>query len=256
MLNSGKHVLVEKPLTMNYAQAVELCRLSKKVDLALMVGHVYCFNPAMQYVRRFVESGNLGDLYYGIGLRLGLGPIRSDASCTWDLAAHDISALDFVVGRMPRQVSARASSFIQTKDNIYDYGNIELEFEGGFRFGLMVSWYAAEKTRIWYLMGSRRMLKFDDMRKDAPMTIYNKGLASGQGGGEPNRAASFLPREGNTITPYIQPVEPLVVQVRHFIECVRTGKTPLTDCEQGARVVKILEAIEESSKASGSPVRP
>lgn|SRR2546425_6547582 len=256
MLKSGKNVLVEKPLTMDYVQAKELCRLSRKVNLALMVGHVYCFNPAMRYIKRLVESGQLGDLYYGIGLRLGLGPIRSDASCTWDLATHDISALDFVLGQMPNQVSARAATFLQTKDNIYDYGNIELKYESGFRFGLMVSWYAAEKTRTWYLMGSRRMLRFDDMMKDAPLIIYNKGLASSQRGGELNPALSFAPRQGNAITPHIEVVEPLTAQVRHFIECVRTGKSPLTDCEQGSRVVRILEAVENSSRGSGSPVKP
>jgi predicted dehydrogenase len=106
MLKAGKHVLVEKPLTMNYEQALELCDLSKKMNKVPMVGHIYCFNPAVNYIRNVISSGRLGDLYYGVGLRLGLGPIRNDASCTWDLATHDIAMLSYLLGKMPSYVSA------------------------------------------------------------------------------------------------------------------------------------------------------
>lgn len=253
MLEAGKHVLVEKPLTMNYGQAQELCSLSRKVNRILMVGHIYCFNPAVSYIKHALEAGRLGNLYYGVGLRLGLGPIRSDASCTWDLATHDIAMLDHLLNTMPSAVSAHALSFLQKEEGIHDYANIQLKYKNGFEFSLIVSWYAAEKTRTWYLMGSKSMLKFDDTDRDTPIFIYDKNVdvAPIQASGN---ASKVVPRVGDTLIPYIRQDEPLLLQVKHFVECVRTGRKPLTDCEQGARVVKLLEAVEESIKDKGRPV--
>ena len=256
MLEAGKHVLVEKPLTMNHKQALELYDLSKKLNLALMVGHIYCFNPAVNYIKNVLRSGRLGNLYYGVGLRLGLGPIRSDASCTWDLATHDIAILDYLLNKIPAYVSAQASSFLQREKEIYDYATIQLKYDDNFQFGLTVSWYAAEKIRTWYLMGSKSMLKFNDMTKDAPITIYNKSVTvSFTEQGTVRNINNIVPTEGDAIIPYIQQDEPLLLEVKHFIESIKTGRRPLIDGEQGARVVKILEAIGESIRSYGKPVR-
>ena len=161
---------------MSYEQAVDLCRLSEQIHTILMVGHIYCFNPAVNHLKETLRSNKFGKLYYGIGLRLGLGPIRSDASCTWDLATHDIAMLDYLLNEIPNEVRGQASSFLQKEKQIHDYASIQLSYINGFLFNLIVSWYAAEKIRIWYLMGSNCMLKFDDLNKSAPITIYNKGV--------------------------------------------------------------------------------
>lgn len=251
MLESDKHVLVEKPLTMNYQEAIKLSELAREVNKVLMTGHVYCYNPAVNNIKRLLEHRGLGRLYYGVGLRMGLGPIRNDASCTWDLATHDIAMLDYLLCKLPAYVSAQAISFLQ-RERIYDYSTIQLTYDDGFQFSLTVSWYSAEKIRSWYLVGSDRMLRFDDMNKRAPITIYNKSASLIST--DPTKRYNVVIREGDTLAPYIRQEEPLLLQVKHFIECVRTGKKPLTGGEQGVRVVKVLEAMEESAKKRGSPV--
>ena len=255
MLEAGKHVLVEKPLTMDYEQALELCRLSEKMSKILMVGHIYCFNPAVNYIRGVIRSGRLGDLYYGVGLRLGLGPIRNDASCTWDLATHDIAMLIYLLDEMPHYVSAQGLSFLQKEKGIHDYANIQLKYDNGFQFNLTVSWYAAEKIRTWYLMGSKSMVKFDDMNKNAPVTIYNKSIIAVPADRDTmHHVDKIIPIEGDIIIPYIQQSEPLLLECKHFIESIKTGKKPLTDGVQGAKVIKVLEVIEKSINSDDLPI--
>jgi predicted dehydrogenase len=237
---------------MNYKQALELCNLSEKMNKVLMVGHIYCFNPAVNYIRDVIRSGRLGDLYYGVGLRLGLGPIRNDASCTWDLATHDIAMLSYLLGKMPSYVSAHGLSFLQKERGIHDYTTIQLKYVNGFQFSLIVSWYAAEKIRTWFLVGSKSMLKFDDISKNAPVTIYNKSVTVVSTDQDAiHNVDKIIPTEGDTIIPYIQQSEPLLLECKHFIESIKTGKKPLTDGVQGAKVVKVLETIEESINSTG-----
>jgi len=250
MLETGKHVLVEKPLTMNYKQALELENLSNEVNKILMVGHIYCFNPAVNYIRNILKSGGLGNLYYGIGLRLGLGPIRRDASCTWDLATHDMAMLDFLLNKIPVSVSAQASSFLQREIKIYDYVTIQLNYDN-FQFSLIESWYTAEKIRSWYIVGSKSMLKFDDMNKDASITIYHKYATVTT---NEYKAPDIVVREGDIIIPRVSQEEPLLLEVRHFLDSIKYNRRPIADGTQGARVVKILEAVEDSIKKGGMPV--
>jgi predicted dehydrogenase len=253
MLESGKHVLVEKPLTMSYKEAVELCHLSDEVNRVLMVGHIYTYNPAIRYIKDMLNRGELGKLYYGVGLRMGFGPIRDDANCLWDLAPHELSILDYLLGEMPTYVSAQASSFLQRDKNIYDYAVAHIVYSGGFSFTLTVSWYSPEKIRLMTLIGSRKMVKFDDMNKSNPLMVYEKGASL-----EPlkpqadYRAYQVRTREGDTVIPYISPEEPLLLQVNHFIDCIVNNRRPLSDGYQGARVVAVLEGIEESIKKKGS----
>jgi predicted dehydrogenase len=251
MLEARKHVLVEKPLTMNFGDAVKLVNLAKKMETTIMVGHIYRFNQSVNYIENVLRSGRLGDLFYGVGLRIGLGPIRNDASCTWDLATHDIAMLDFLLNKMPKRISAHGSSFLRKGGEIYDYANVFLDYDDGFRFSFTVSWYAPEKIRTWYLMGSKGMLKFDD-NKNPSITIYDKSVIVTPAS-ENNilNVDNILPKEGDTVVPYINQSEPLMTEVRHFIESAKNGSIPLTDGWQGARVVRVLEAIEESIKNNG-----
>jgi UDP-N-acetylglucosamine 3-dehydrogenase len=255
MLEAGKHVLVEKPLTMNYEQAVRLCDLSEKVNRILMVGHIYCFNYAVNYIKDVIGSGSLGDLYYGVGLRLGLGPIRDDASCTWDLATHDLAMLDYLISKMPISVGAHELSFLQRESGIHDYATIQLKYDNGFQFSLIVSWYAAEKIRTWYLIGSKSMLKFDDTDKNVPISVYDRSVAiSFSERDNAKNICRVIPKVGSTMMPYIRQDEPLLLEIEHFVKSINAGRKPLTDGLQGARVIKVLEAIEKSMKFEGKPV--
>jgi len=242
MLQSGKHVLTEKPLTTSFKQTLELRELSKTLGKTLMVGHIYCFNPAVNYIREMLVNSKLGSLQYGIGLRLGLGPIRTDADCVWDLATHDIAILDYLLGKTPICVSANALSFLQVREGIYDYASIQLKYADNFQFSLIVSWYAAEKIRLWYLVGSTKMLKFDDVNKSTPIAIYDKAV---------DQNVNFTYKEGDILLPYMPQKEPLLLEVQHFIETVKTGKEPLTNADQAVNVIKVIEAIEKSIRNGG-----
>jgi UDP-N-acetylglucosamine 3-dehydrogenase len=251
-LEAGKHVLVEKPFTTSYEQAVELSKLSEDVGKILMVGHIYCFNPAVNYIKSILTSKELGTPYYGIGLRLGLGPIRYDASCTWDLAVHDISILDYLLGETPSEVSARAVSFLQKHKGIYDHAMISLKYPSGFHFSLTVNWYAPEKLRLWYLVGSRGMIKFDDVNKNAQVTIFRKTVRMPAGSSATKNEINLSIEEGETIIPHITQEEPLLLQVKSFIDAIKNGTKPTSDGWQGARVVRVLEAIEKSIRIGKS----
>ena len=246
-LKSKKHVIVEKPFTMSYAQSIELSKLSEKYGKILMVGHIYCFNPAVQYIKQLIRNNELGTIYYGLGLRLGLGPIRSDADCVWDLATHDISMLDYIFGRIPRYVSAHALAFIQKERKIYDYASIQLIYDD-FRFSVSASWYAPEKIRTWYLIGSNKMLKFDDLNKSNPLTIYSESVTVSNNNSMQHR---YIPKEGDITLPYISQEEPLLLELQHFVNAISSGEKVVSNAQQGARVVKVLEAITKSINNSG-----
>ncbi|HLI45770.1 MAG TPA: Gfo/Idh/MocA family oxidoreductase [Geobacterales bacterium] len=240
LIESNKHVLIEKPLTMKYEEALELAKLAKIKNRVLMVGHIYCYNSAINYMKEIIKEERLGKLYYGFGLRCGFGPIRYDASCTWDLATHDLAMLDYLLEDFPIEIQASATYFL--RKGVYDYANINLSYENGFIFNLTVSWYAAEKIRSWYLIGSERMLKFDDTNKNNPIVIYNKRVKEEKLG----EYSEIKMLESEAVIPYINYEEPLLLQVMHFLECIKENKKPLSDARQGARIVKLLELIDEA----------
>jgi predicted dehydrogenase len=242
-LEQGKHLLVEKPLTMSTKEAFELARIAKENKAILMVGHIYCFHPAIQYLRKLIKNKKLGKVFYGIAIRIGLGPIRQDASCTWDLATHDIAILDYLFNIMPIYVTATATTFLQKDKNIYDYAYIHLEYPE-MQFAITTSWYAAEKIRSWYIATSKYLIKFDDMNKEWPLAIYQSNI-------EKIKQEELIKKQseiykGKLYMPRIEKEEPLMKQVEHFINCVRFNKEPLTNAYQAIRVISILEAVEES----------
>jgi UDP-N-acetylglucosamine 3-dehydrogenase len=252
-LESKKHVLIEKPMAKDSQRAEALAEKARVLGKVLMVGHIYCYVPGVVYMKQLISEGKLGKLHYGIGLRMGLGPIRQDASCTWDLASHDIAMLDYLLGVSPSYVSTHASSFIQRDREIYDYAAIQLKYDTGFQFSLIVSWYAAEKIRTWYLAGSENMVKFDDINKTTPITLFQKG-ATVIDHVDQSLPWEFRIREEATVMPHISQEEPLAIEVRQFVDSIR-GSPTVTDALQGVRVVKVLEAIEESARNKGTLVK-
>ncbi|MBN1793568.1 MAG: Gfo/Idh/MocA family oxidoreductase [Candidatus Omnitrophica bacterium] len=248
-LLGGKDVLVEKPLTFDAAQARELVDIAKKDGRILMVGHTFEFNPAVIKLKELIDSGELGDIYYVYSTRLNLGVIREDINAMWNLAPHDISILLFLLGNMPLALRAFGKSYLQK--GIEDVVFATVDFPGNICAHIHVSWLDPSKTRKITVVGSRKMVVYDDINNEGKLWIYDKGvdkLVSEDGGyGE----FQIKLRAGDLLVPKIQLVEPLRSECEHFIECVEKRLRPQTDGENGYRVVKILEIAEKSLKANG-----
>jgi predicted dehydrogenase len=245
-LLAGKHVLVEKPLTASLAEALELMQLAEEQERVLMVGHTYLYNPAVQALRKLIDDGELGGIYYVDAARLNLGQFQRRVDVMWDLAPHDISILLYVLQRMPVTVSAWGSACVQP--GIHDVAYIELELEGGVRAQIHVSWLDPCKVRRLTIVGDRKMAVYNDVSQEK-IRVYNTGV-------EPPITDNFgefqlAYRHGEMVVPYIPWQEPLRLQCEHFVQSVRTGARPRTDAAQGAAVVAVLQAASFSLANGG-----
>lgn len=250
MLEAGKDVYVEKPLTLEVAHAEELCRLARAKKAILMVGHLLLYHPAVAYMKKLVASGDIGDLLYIFCQRVNLGKVRKDENALWSFAPHDISVVLHLLDAEPLDVVARGSAFLQP--GVEDVVFTDLRFPGGKLAHIHVSWLDPHKDRKFTIVGSKKMVVFDDMEASEKIRIYDKGV---------DRAGEVLPysealtvRSGDILIPKISLQEPLKLECQHFVDCIRDRKTPLTDGVGGLRVVKVLDAAQRSLKAGGSPV--
>ncbi len=243
-LSHGKHVLVEKPLTTNTDDAVDLIEEAERRDLTLMVGHTFEYNAAVWRLREAVQTGELGDVYYIDTARLNLGLYQPDVNVVWDLAPHDVSILNHVLGAEPSEVSAQGHMFANevTEDVAY----ISLRYENiGAEAHVHVSWLDPCKVRRVTVVGSEKMAVYNDVATEEKLRIFDKGVgpAAEEDG---NGTAPMSYRYGNIVSPFIDFTEPLQVEDQHFIDCIRTGKVPMTDGRSGYSVVAVLEAAQES----------
>jgi len=255
-LERRKHVLVEKPLTTEVKQGLELLELATKYRLTLMVGHVFLYNTAVRKVKEYLDAGHLGKLYYVSMVRTNLGPIRLDVNAAWDLAAHDLSIVNYWLDAEPLSVSAIGGTWIN--QGIEDAVFATLRYPQGVLVNLHASWLNARKARDITVVGERRMLTFDDMNLNEPLRIYDK-----QATDQRTRRtcvdsfASFrasVPK-GDITVPKVPLGEPLATQCAHFLECIVTGKQPFTGAPEGIAVVRAVEAIQRSIRARGREER-
>lgn len=242
-LEAGKHILVEKPLTARVEEAEALVRAGEQRRRVVMVGHTFLYNPAVMELRRLVDTGDLGNLYYVDAARLNLGLFQKDINVIWDLAPHDISILLWVLGRRPTEVSARGSSCVQP--GVHDVAYIELRFEDGLMCQIHVSWLDPSKVRRITMVGDRKMVVYNDAALNEKIRIYNKGVTA------PPATDTFGEfqlsyRYGEIMIPHLQWQEPLSLECQHFIECIRDGVRPRSDGMQGLDVVRVLEAADAS----------
>ena len=239
----GKHVLVEKPLTASSRQAVELIELADKRNLVLMSGHTYEYHPAVDFLRDYVRSGQLGDVFYIDADRLNLGLFRPDVNVLWDLAPHDICIVLSLVGEDPVSVSARGSSCIDP--TVYDVAYMELKFPGDILAHIHVSWLDPCKVRNITVVGSKKMVVYDDVSDAEKIRIYDKGVAIKA---DDDEVGTWPPRyrHGDVTIPFISSAEPLKLECSHFLQCIRDGVNPRSDGWAGLRVVSILEAANKS----------
>lgn len=259
-LDNGKHVLVEKPIATSARDARTLTRLSEERDLILMVGHVFLFNDGIREVKRYISSGELGDVYYISMTRTNLGPLRTDVNAAWDLAAHDISIADYCFEGKAVSVSAVGGTWINP--GVHDAVFSTLRYEGSKLVHLEVSWLNPRKARHMTVVGSKRMLTFDDMNMLEPIRIYDKGVNEprriyDQGGVGDVYADTYVTfrasiRDGSIVIPKVTLGEPLRAQCRGFIESIQAGRRPITDGAFGTAVVETLEAIGRSLDGDGA----
>jgi predicted dehydrogenase len=248
-LLAGKHVLVEKPLATSVAEAAELVRLAREMDRTLMVGHTFLYNPAVRELRRLVESGELGRIYYADSARLNLGLFQRHSNVVWDLAPHDISILTYVLGQVPVRVSARGRACIQP--DVHDVCYLELIFPDGSA-NVHVSWLDPDKVRRLTVVGDRRMAVYNDVSTVEKLRIYDRGVEAPAIDNYGEFELAY--RHGQIVIPHIQWREPLRLECEHFAQCVRTGARPLSDGEQGLAVVAVLEAASRSLELGGERV--
>jgi predicted dehydrogenase len=250
MLEAGKDVYVEKPMTLEVTHAEELVRLAKTGNRILMVGHLLLYHPGVQYMKKMVQDGSIGDVLYIYCQRVNLGKVRKDENALWSFAPHDLSVILHLLDMEPLDVVARGSAFLQ-KD-IEDVVFVDLRFPGGKLAHVHVSWLDPHKLRKFTVVGTQKMVVFDDMEASEKIKVYDKGVD--RGGQVVSYGDALTVRNGDILIPKISLQEPLKLECAHFVECVRERKQPLTDGLDGLRVVKVLDAAQKSLKSGGAPV--
>lgn len=247
-LQHGLHVLVEKPMTINSAQAEELIGLAKENGLVLMVGHTFEYNAAVHALKQLIDSGELGQIYYVDAARLNLGLYQRDLNVLWDLAPHDISILIHILGRNPISVSAYGMPFVfeRTHDVVY----VNMLFPDNILAHIHVSWLEPCKVRRITVVGSKKMVVYNDVSNNEKIKIYDKGVEI------PPYYSTFGEfqcsyRYGDVIIPNIRFIEPLRRECQHFLECILNHCEPQSSGLAGLGVVKVLEAAQRSLDKNG-----
>ena len=249
-LLAGKDVYVEKPFVLEVEQAVELNEIADKNDRVLMVGHLLEYHPVVQRLRGMIDAGDLGNVYYIYSQRLNLGTVREDENALWNFAPHDISSILYLIGKEPVDVSARGQDYLQR--DVEDVVFLTLSFEDRTMAHIHVSWLDPHKVRRLTIVGSDKMAVFDDLEATEKLRIYDKGAKLSQ---EYDTFAEYIGlRFGDITIPYVKSGEPLRTECLHFIECVTERNRPLSDGQDGLRVVRVLDAAQKSLKNNGVPV--
>lgn len=250
-LLAGKDVLVEKPLTITSEQSRELVQTARSAGRVLMVGHVFLFNPGVTYLKDYLQSGRLGRVLYFYAERTNLGPVRSDVNVIYDLASHDISILNYLLGSAPLAVNARGASYLQS--GIDDVAFCTLEYPGQMIANLHVSWLHPSKVRQLTCVGAERMVVFNDLPSlGGPITIYEQKTPKLNY--DDYGHFQWVVRQGDIHIPNISMTEPLREQAGAFLEAVGAGRAKIADGAFGAEVVEVLEALSESSRRRGELV--
>lgn len=251
-VGKGKHVFVEKPLATQVNEALNLIDLASKKRTKLMVGHILEYHPAVEKIKELISNNELGRVYYIYSQRVNLGVLRNDENVLWSLAPHDISMVNYFLGKEPIRVSAYGQSYLQR--GIEDVVLINLEVADKIFVHIHISWLNPLKVRRLTVVGSKKMVVFDDMESSEKIKIYNKGFRR-------KKQGHFLPltslvvRFGDIIAPQIDMSEPLKRECEHFIDCILNNKDPRSDGADGLKVIRVLDAAQKSLEQSGKWVK-
>jgi predicted dehydrogenase len=249
---AGKHVLIEKPLTTEPADAERLIELADAQGVKLMVGHTFLYNPAIQLLKQYLQRADMGEIYYLYSSRTNLGPIRQDVNALWDLAPHDISIFNYLLDSTPRWVSAVGAKVL--KNHREDVGFVSLGYGDNIVGHIHVSWADPNKVRELVVVGSNRRIVFDDLNAMERVKIFEKGVSPVQPEAANFGEFQYLMRDGDIVSPHVEVSEPLKNQCRHFIECIAQDRRPQTDGQAGLDVVRVMAAIDHSIQQRGAPV--
>ena len=249
----GKHVLLEKPLAATTAEAQELIDLAERNKLTLMVDHTFIYTGAVRKMKEIVSSGELGDLLYFDSVRINLGLFQRDINVLWDLAPHDLSIMDFLIDRQPQAISALGSSHIER--GVENIAYLVMLFPDEFIAHFHFNWLAPVKIRRTMIAGSSKMILYDDIEPTEKVRVYDKGVTANRVG---NREVDYQTlvsyRTGDVWAPKLDSTEALRHVVAEFLDSIREGRKPLTDGYAGLRVVRLLEAAQQSIKSGGNAV--
>jgi len=250
-LLAGKHTLIEKPMACSSAECQDLIAIARKKGLVLMTGHTFLYSPAVRKIKEIVDRGDIGEIRYISARRLNLGLFQKDINVAWDLAPHDISIVLYIMGEQPVTVNCRGSAHV-TPD-IEDVTTMCLTFNNHGSAIIHSSWLDPRKVREMTIVGSKRMIVYDDVAPLEKIRIFDARVE------RPPHYDTFAEfhyayHYGDVYAPYVKQEEPLKTECQHFLDCIRNGSTPLTDGNQGLELVRILEASSESLKRGGAPV--
>lgn len=256
-LLAGKHVFVEKPLAQTVAECEELVQLAHDHRRTLMVGHTFLYDAAVNRIKTYLQEGLAGEIYYINSRRLNFGIVRQDIDAMWNFAPHDLSILLHWLNETPATIAAHGEAHLQP--HLVDVAFLHLNFPGGISAHIHVSWLDPGKVRQMTIVGSEKMIVYDDVHPDHKIQIYDKGIARNNLAAHLGEFDSFgkfqlIRRAGDLLIPKIDFTEPLQAQCRHFIDCIRENKRPVTDGEHGLAVVRILEAGRKSLLQKGKKI--
>lgn len=257
-LEHGKHVLIEKPVTRSSSEALDLIKTAERTGKTLMVDHTFEYAVSVRKIKELLEKSELGKIFNINITRINLGLFQKDINVLWDLAPHDISILRFILGKEPTSVRAFAESHVMPRNQ--DTAHIMLKFPDNVMAHIHVSWLSPRKIREMTVIGSEKMLVYDDVSQNEKIRIYDKNVSI-----ENYRFPSkkyyesfgdfqLLYRSGDIYIPKLDDSEPLKEVCSHFIDCIRTGKKPVSDGHSGYMVTKVLEAAEQSLESNGDEV--
>ena len=250
-LLAGKHTFIEKPMALSAAECDELVELAAMNQRTLMVGHTFIYSSPVRRIKEIIDSGDIGTVQYISSRRLNLGLFQKDINVTWDLAPHDISIILYLLGKVPISVNCQGTANVNK--GIEDVTNMSLNFADGGFATIHSSWLDPNKVREMIIVGSKRMIVYDDNEPLEKIKIYDKRVET------PPHYDTFADfhysyHYGDMYAPYIKQTEPLKVECQHFLDCIRTGARPQSSGMEGLQVVRILEASTKSLKNGGGKV--
>jgi len=251
-IQAGKHVLCEKPLCTTGREAAELVELAEEKNRTLMTGHIFLFNPGIRNIKELSDRGELGAIQYLSAVRTNLGPIRADVNAAFDLASHDVSIFNWILGDVPSSVNATGGAFVQ--NGIHDVVFANLDYPGGQVASIHASWLNPKKVRQITVVGSERMATWDDLQLGTPVAIYDRGANVAKEPTDFGERLRVSMWDGDVRLPKIDPVEPLKLQSQHFHDAIRRGRLELSDGPFALGVVKTLEAIDRSLQQGGARI--
>lgn len=252
-LEAGKHVLIEKPLASSVSQGRELVDLAKSRSLQIMCDHIFCYNGAVLKIKEIIDAGTLGEILYFDSVRINLGLFQPDINVIWDLAPHDLSILDFIIGKTPDRLSA--TGVCHAGNSIENIAYLSLGYSNSFMAHCHLNWLSPVKIRRTIICGSKQMLVWDDLEPAARIKLYDKGIKVQYDERMQKEQLMVSYRSGDMYAPHVGGTEAVSLMVKEFAACIRENRPSLTDGEAGLRVLRVLEASDHSIKNDGMTVQ-